>query len=89
MWSIGGGSTYTAQLCRKGAVDLGPRHVQTHKVSLEMVFLWIWRQWRLGISFNMYLDGVGVWRPSLTSASAQNLEDGSIIFPTYKVWSWW
>jgi hypothetical protein len=37
-----------------------------------MVLLWIWRWWRLGVSCNVCLCGVRVWRLPLATASAGN-----------------
>jgi hypothetical protein len=52
----------------------------TQKVLFAMVLLWIWQWWRLGISFDVHLGGVGVWRRPLVSASAGKSRDGFVFF---------
>jgi hypothetical protein len=52
----------------------------THKASLAMVLFWIWQWWRLGVSSNARLGGVGVWRRPLASASAGNPRDSFVFF---------
>jgi hypothetical protein len=52
----------------------------THKASLAMVLLWIWQWWRLDVSSNERLDGVGCWRRPLVSASVEISKDSSVFF---------
>jgi hypothetical protein len=70
-------------------VDVPQRHVScclqqtcssTHKALLAMVLLWIWQWWRLDVSSNVCLNGVGCWRRPLASVSAENSKDSSIFF---------
>jgi hypothetical protein len=56
----------------------------TQKALLAMVLLWIWQWWRLDVSFDVHLGGVGVWRRPLVSAGA---EKPSCIFPSFRILS--
>jgi hypothetical protein len=47
---------------------------------LAMVLFWIWQWRRSGVSSNVHLDGVGVWRRPLVSASAEKSRDSSVFF---------
>jgi hypothetical protein len=52
----------------------------THKASLAMVLIWIRQWWRFGVSSNVCLGGVGVWRRPLASASAGNPKNDYVFF---------
>jgi hypothetical protein len=63
---------------RHPPVDVPQRHVccclqwecsSTHKTSLAMVLIYIWKLWRFDVPSNVHLGGVGVWRRSLASVS--------------------
>jgi hypothetical protein len=71
----------------RSPVDVPQRHVprclqqacsSTQKALLAMVFLWIWQWWRLDVSSDVRLGGVGVWRQPLVSASAGKPRDGFV-----------
>jgi hypothetical protein len=59
-------------------VPAGRAYSSTHKASLAMVLLWIWQWWRLDVSSNVCLGGVGAWRRPLVSASAENPRNGFV-----------
>jgi hypothetical protein len=87
--SVGCGGSWSNAARGRPPVDMPQRHVpcymqqvcsSTHKASLAMMLLWIWQWWRLGLSFNVRLGDVGVWRRPLVSASAGKPRDGSVFF---------
>jgi hypothetical protein len=46
--------------------------LSTHKTLLRWCFFYICQSWRLGVSSNVILSGVGGWRRPLISVSARN-----------------
>jgi hypothetical protein len=87
--SVGCGGSWSNAARGRSLVDVPQRYVSccvqrvyssTHKASLAMVLLWIWQWCRLGLSFNVHLADVGVWRRPLVSTSAGKPRDGSVFF---------
>jgi hypothetical protein len=54
-------------------------------VSLAMMLLWIRQWWRLDVSYNVRLGGIGVWRRPLASASAGSPRGWFWIFLSFNV----
>jgi hypothetical protein len=74
---VGCGGSWSKEARGRPSVDVSQRaYSSTHKALLAMVLFWIWQWRRLGVSSNVRLGGVGVWRRPLVSASAEKSRDG-------------